>query len=262
MSLNRLLPIEAGHNFRELGGYQTTDGRQVQWHRLIRAGALGQLSEADLALLAQLNVTADIDFRSPTELEAAADRVPHTATYHHEPVFDTDRTESSKTNAELEPLLVADPDSGARHMEVTYQEMVTEPTSKTAYQHFFAHLLATPSDGAVLFHCTAGKDQTGVGAFLLLSALGVDTKTIEQDYLLTNQVNEAFVNELLQRFASAGKNETYVHNFRSLATVSPRYLNATKQAIATHYGTVNDFLTTGLGLSAGNLADLKQLYLV
>ena len=86
MSLNRLLPIEAGHNFRELGGYQTTDGRQVQWHRLIRAGALGQLSEADLALLAQLNVTADIDFRSPTELEAAADRVPHTATYHHEPV--------------------------------------------------------------------------------------------------------------------------------------------------------------------------------
>lgn len=159
MSLNRLLPIEAGHNFRELGGYQTTDGRQVQWHRLIRAGALGQLSEADLALLAQLNVTADIDFRSPTELEAAADRVPHTATYHHEPVFDTDRTESSKTNAELEPLLVADPDSGARHMEVTYQEMVTEPTSKTAYQHFFAHLLATPSDGAVLFHCTAGKDR-------------------------------------------------------------------------------------------------------
>jgi protein-tyrosine phosphatase len=52
VSLNRLLPIEAGHNFRELGGYQTTDGRQVQWHRLIRAGALGQLSEADLALLA------------------------------------------------------------------------------------------------------------------------------------------------------------------------------------------------------------------
>ena len=74
MSLNRLLPIKAGHNFRELGGYQTTDGRQVQWHRLIRAGALGQLSEADLALLAQLNVTADIDFRSPTELEAAPTR--------------------------------------------------------------------------------------------------------------------------------------------------------------------------------------------
>lgn len=103
-------------------------------------------------------MTADIDFRSPTELEAAANRVPHTATYHHEPVFDTDRTESSKTNAELEPLLVADPDSGARHMEVTYQEMVTEPTSKTAYQHFFGPLATGRSS------FTAPPVRTGPGS--------------------------------------------------------------------------------------------------
>ena len=68
-------------------------------------------------------MTADIDFRSPTELEAAADRVPHTATYHHEPVFDTDRTESSKTNAELEPLLAV----SYTHLDVYKRQMYYAP---------------------------------------------------------------------------------------------------------------------------------------
>nr|WP_275689526.1 tyrosine-protein phosphatase [Limosilactobacillus gastricus] len=64
----RLLSINDGENFRDLGGYQTTDGRTVKWRKLIRSGALGRLSANDLTYLQQFNLTHDIDLRSPAKL--------------------------------------------------------------------------------------------------------------------------------------------------------------------------------------------------
>ncbi len=76
MTGQRLLDIQDGHNFRDLGGYETKDGRHVKWHRLIRSGSLAHLNEHDLSTLAAIPVTIDIDLRAPEEVKQAPDKLP------------------------------------------------------------------------------------------------------------------------------------------------------------------------------------------
>lgn len=73
---NRLLDINSGHNFRDLGGYRTTDGRTIKWRQLLRTGSLANLSDDDLTTLAKIPVTQDIDLRGQAEVRQMPDRVP------------------------------------------------------------------------------------------------------------------------------------------------------------------------------------------
>lgn len=152
---NRLLDINSGHNFRDLGGYQTVDGRTVKWRQLLRTGSLAELNNADLTTLASIPVTQDIDLRGQAEVRQMPDRVPQTATYYHLPVFDEDETDASHSNEEIAKRMQEE-GNGYRRMLKVYSRMVTIPSAKRAFQQLFARLLANQS-GATLFHCTAGK---------------------------------------------------------------------------------------------------------
>lgn len=257
----RILSITSGENFRDLGGYRTTDGRQLKWRKLIRSGALGNLDNTDQATLAALNLKYDIDFRSPAEVEQLPDHVPSTAKFHHEPVFGTDLTEASKTTADLDQEMMTMPNRGASHMQEVYRQMTHLNSSLVAYRNFFNYLLSTPEDGALLFHCQAGKDRTGFGAYLVLSALGVDFQTIQQDYLLTNTTTIDWVTNKLAELRAAGHSETFVNNYAQLAGVDASYLHAATSAINEQYGSVHHFLTDALQLSEHDLRDLQTLYL-
>lgn len=90
--MKRLLNIEDGYNFRELGGYSTQDGRRIKFNRLIRSGSLTRLNEHDQFVPAAIPVKNDLDLRSNPEVAAAPDRVPTGATYRHLPVFAVDET--------------------------------------------------------------------------------------------------------------------------------------------------------------------------
>ncbi len=257
----RLLSINDGENFRDLGGYQTTDGRTVKWRKLIRSGALGRLSANDLTYLQQFNLTHDIDLRSPREVDSLPDRIPEGTHFHHEPVFGTDLTEASKRTSELEPVMNIKPNTGSKHMREVYRLMTELDSATKAYRNFFTYLLETPEDGAVIFHCQAGKDRTGIGAYLVLSALGVDQKTIEQDYLLTNQTTKQWIDDRLNELKDQGATQTFIDNYAQLAGVSLDYLNSAIQEINTNYGSTQRFLRDALQLSATDLKDLRTLYL-
>ena len=76
-SLARSIPLEGQPNFRDLGGYQTADGRTVKWRQLFRSGELGKLSDADVAKLADLELGTLVNFLLPEEIEKhGADRLP------------------------------------------------------------------------------------------------------------------------------------------------------------------------------------------
>ena len=117
MTQQRLLPIKHGYNFRDLGGYQTSDGHTVKWHRLIRSGALNNLDEQDQEALVAIPVTVDIDLRSKPEITAAPDRVPRTAKYYHLPVFSIDVTNASRSDEEVAREM-QEVGNGYRHMQL------------------------------------------------------------------------------------------------------------------------------------------------
>lgn len=259
MANQRLLPIKNGYNFRDLGGYPTTDGHTTKWQKIIRTGSLARLDAQDLQTLTAIPVTIDVDLRAPDEVTKDPDQVPTSATYYHLPVFAADETDASHSDEEIAAQM-QQAGNGYRHMLDVYQRMATIDSAKHAYQQLF-HLLLNNRKGALLFHCTAGKDRTGMASYLILSALGVKEDVIMEDYLLTNKVTQDFRNQWLQEMRNNGASEELVTNRAALASVAPDYLNTAISNIKENYGNVNNYLTQHLEINASDIKKLRELYL-
>ncbi|WP_390405967.1 tyrosine-protein phosphatase [Lacticaseibacillus jixiensis] len=258
-----LLNIHHGFNFRDLGGYQTKAGTRLRMHKVIRSARLNALSQRDLAYLAEYGVHYDVDFRSPKERADAPDRLPANASYHFDPVFPVDETKASANAEELrKQQLAQDPLGGFRNMVNTYTDLVTMPSAQKAYREFFDLLLANSApDSALLFHCTAGKDRTGMGAVFLLTALGVDPVTIRQDYLASNRYLVEETERMIKVVRAAGGSPALIASTRSLGGVANEYLDAALMNIDLRYGSLDHYLTTALDLTAAQRRDLRSIYL-
>lgn len=259
---NQLLGVTSGRNFRELGGYETLSGKRIKFHKLLRTGHLADLSEADQAFLADYGVKYIVDFRSSEEVTRQPDRVPEGATYEFDPVFSEDLTNSSKSIDRLDELSQNDAQFGFDHMLIAYEDMISSESARNAYRKLFATMLANSAENeALIFHCTAGKDRTGFGALLALTALGVPLATIREDYLLTRITTKDFVEHLIEKERQAGKNENTLKSIYDIQTVYPEYLDHAIKVINDSYGSVNDYLREIMHLSSGDLMDLRRIYL-
>lgn len=256
------LNIANGFNFRDLGGYSTLDGHKIASHRVIRSASLDRLSPADLSYLSDYGVSAVVDFRSTAEKDASPDLLPADATYHFEPVFSTDETLTSQAPESLAQHFSADPHQGFNHMKQTYADLVRTDTAQTAYRHFFDVLLdATDTANAVLFHCTVGKDRTGMGAVYLLSVLGVDAATIRSDYLATNHFMELPRRYILDKVVAGGGNAALQQNLTDLLSATDAYLDSALTTIDTDFGGMQYYLHAQLGLDDDQQGQLRAMYL-
>ena len=257
-----VLDIKNGLNFRDLGGYKTKSGQLVKPQKVIRSAKLSELSDQDLQYLSDYGLIADVDFRSPEEQAAEPDRYPEHATYHFVPVFPTDETKSSEQADALQKSFSRDPHAGFENMVKTYADIVKMPSAQKAYRQFFDILLSNDDEnGAVLFHCTAGKDRTGMGAVYLLSALGVDGHTIRQDYLATNDLIQPMVEKNLAAARKHGATDALLANIQDLGTVSGAFLDSALATIDAEYGSMRDYLQDELKLTPAEKRDLRELYL-
>ena len=257
-----VLNIKNGLNFRDLGGYKTKSGQVIKSRKIIRSARLSELSDDDLQYLADYGLTTDVDFRSPEEQAAEPDRYPENTTYHFVPVFPTDETKSSEQADALQKRFSRDPHAGFENMVKTYADIVKMPSAQKAYRQFFDILLShQENDGAVLFHCTAGKDRTGMGAVYLLSALGVDGHTIRQDYLATNDLIQPMVEKNLAAARKRGATDALLANIRDLGTVSGAFLDSALATIDAEYGNMHNYLKEALQLTDAEKRDLRELYL-
>lgn len=260
--VSRILPIKNGYNFRELGGYQTLDGRSIKPHRLFRTGNLANLSKRELVLLESYHITYVVDFRSPMERKKAPDKKITTASYESLPIFKEDATQSTASEAELYERYTNNPLGGQQQIRQVYREMVQDPYSIGMYRQFFERLLteADPQQ-AVLFHCTGGKDRTGMAAYYLLNALGVPEDVIQYDYLLSNTASRehvaARIKTLRQKDASSG----FLKSMHALMSVDQSYLNAAERIINEDYGSTQAYLQQALGLTTQDIEHLKAVYL-
>lgn len=258
----QLIGITSGRNFRELGGYKTLSGKKIKMHKLLRTGHLADLSEYDQKFLIDYGVKYDVDFRSEDEVTHQPDRVPKEAEYIFNPVFSEDLTNSSKSITDLEKQSAEDADFGFNHMLYAYEDMIRSTSAQQAYRKFFDVLLKNKNDNeAVLFHCTAGKDRTGFGALLILTALGVPLRAIKQDYILTNVTTKDFVDNMIKHEKEQGKNDNTLQSIRDIQSVHPEYIDHAIKLMNDEYGSVNNYLREVMKLSSSDIMALRNIYL-
>lgn len=184
------LAVKRAENMRELGGYQTKDGRTVARQKLVRSATINLLTDEDKVYLADYGIRKVVDFRSPTEREEQPDQPIPTAENIALPIFPVKEKAVSASPYEVMMKMQQGYSAHDQMLEV-YRNFVTMPHIHKQYNQFFEILLKNEkADESVLFHCTAGKDRTGFGAAMMLSALGVDQETIFADYLKTNRFLE------------------------------------------------------------------------
>lgn len=171
---DRLISLHAVHNFRDLGGYPTEDGRVTRWRTMYRADGLQRLVGDDLEAVRTLGLRTVVDLRTTGELEERG-RFPeaeHPVDFHHLSVMD-----STWMNSDPPTF-----DTDVEFLHWAYSSMLSTGTESLASA---IRVLAAPGALPGVFHCAAGKDRTGVLAMLLLGSVGVPHDYITADYALT-----------------------------------------------------------------------------
>jgi protein-tyrosine phosphatase len=254
-SPQRLLPLEGGRNFRDLGGYQTADGRSVKWNTLFRSGSMHGLTAADFAYLESRSIRTVCDFRDTRE--RAAEPV-HWLGATPPKVFSDDY------NLDMASFLPPGAPAGWTALQVealmtaSYPHMLEQFNGQ--YRRMFGELLAHRVPLA--FNCSAGKDRTGIAAALLLTALGVPRETVIADYLLTNQyLDPAKLVSGSSRGPANPMAQLPPEIMKPLLAADRRYIEAAFHVIDTHPGGAKGYLHDALGLSTDDLTRLRALYL-
>jgi protein-tyrosine phosphatase len=183
--------LGGARNFRDLGGYQTADGRLVRRAHVYRSDALAELTDADLVTLSDLGVRTIYDLRRDEECEHSPGRLSCV------------RLElPSRRVSDTDPATLQSAADGERWLLEDYLGMLAN--AGPVFSRLFS-ALAAPGSGPAVFHCTAGKDRTGLTAALLLTALGVERSVILDDYELTNRFKPArIVPDVVDLFVGEG----------------------------------------------------------
>ena len=247
-------------NFRELGGYKTKDGRTVKKGMLYRSAALGSMNERELAALRKMGIRSILDFRSRLEEAAFPDPPVEGATnYHVSAMRDNDGNDVDYSPSAILLAAVKEPGfnkvaSLARH---AYSFIAFD---SEAYQKMFELLLNEKAP--LLFHCTQGKDRTGAAAILILLALGVDEKTILDDYTLTNKYRRALIDQAMNRHRFLTKISRNMHTFMLIHEgVDRSFGEAVITSIKERYPDYETFFRKEYAMSAEDLEKLRDLYL-
>lgn len=254
----RKLPFDNMHNFRDLGGYQTSDGRQVKWGWVYRCDKLSSLSDEDQNFIVRLGIKQVSDFRSDEERYESPHKLPATGdiTVNILPIT-VEAAQIERITARLQEEN-ATADDMAHLLVEANREMVERFTP--VYREWLQSLLKESSYPQA-FHCTAGKDRTGFGAAILLSILGVPYRTILQDYLATNAYTAARVDAIMHYVNEKTMHQVNKDVIRTLFTVQEQYLGEAFKAIDEEYGDLERYIETGLGVSESDRAHLQTLLL-
>ncbi len=260
-NIDRFIPFPDIANFRDIGGYSTSEGAKVAMGLIYRSGHLADITPETGDKLAQMNVQHVVDFRSDHEKEWAPLKTVETWSpdYHAVPI-------GGNAAAWIKSML-DEMGSSKRPGDPLFAEFIKAfqniPTLNVGGIKGLFDVLRTRTQGAVLFHCTAGKDRTGVTGALILKTLGVHRDDIYQNFMDTNRaVNlEKKSVEIAEKVGKRLGMTVNPKDILPLVGVAPEFLDATFAIIDEKYGCFENYQRDGLGLDVKAIDHLRKTYL-
>lgn len=256
--------ITSVHNARQLGGY-VIGNKRVKQDLLLRSARLSGLSAEDSALLAdRYKVQRIYDFRSEKEILAAPDVIPGDASHRSLSLaFSKEEKAGSfdvKTGDEREIvkmlLMYAEHPAVQAMCTNMYDVILLEEASQEVYRQFFADLVTLdPAQGAVLWHCTQGKDRAGCASALLLAALGAERDLIVADFTLSKHYYDPHIAQI------EATTEAQKMALTTLISANPTVFEATLDKVEARYGSLRGYLTECLGVTPEMMETLREKYL-
>lgn len=260
----RLLPLEGGRNFRDLGGYETEDGQTVKWGRVFRSGVMNGLTEGDYEYLSDLGITTVCDFREADEREReptewGAGEIEY-MTFAPPP----------EENEEDNPMFAAfskpdaTPDDVRAAMAAGYSGILE--AEDEGYTAMFDQLAA--GSIPLAFNCSAGKDRAGTAAALLLTALGVPKETVVKDYSLSQEYVDYMAEFLSPEAQEDGKDGPYSFLYSlppemvaPLMESNPMYIESTFAAMEEKHGSALDYIKTEFDVTDEEITQIRAALL-
>ena len=260
-------------NLRDLGGYEVEGGFRVKTGKLIRSAHLADATDADIAYLESLPTSLVVDFRTEVDLKGKANRVVPGAKYVNLPVDASGNAAANASEEEIKKvtgrkkfevkkviMFAAFNDKAKAIAREMYPTLLFDPDCQRQFAKFFRLVLDT-ADGAILYHCTQGKDRTGIASALLLAALGASRDTIVADFDATNKVYEKDVRKYSRRVRFWGGKEEEIAVVKAfLGANTENFINAL-DAIDLQYGTIESYLKGPMNLTDEDLRILRERYL-
>ena len=246
----RRLPLDGTFNFRDLGGYATSDGRRVKWGKVFRSDHLSRLTDRDIAFLQEMKIKCVCDFRTSAEAHKRPDRFPGDGPgeHLHLPI----------DNLKFDPTTLFEKLKGGDTSWLTREFLIDGyisniDTFATVWGEVFRRLAAA-AQLPLIFHCTGGKDRAGTCAALILLALGVPEDTVIYDHGLSNIFIADVLDKIYAQFESYGIERGKIEPY---FTAPPFCIEALLAHLREKYGSAIDYLKSEAGVTEMMLKTMK-----
>ena len=230
---DRHIKLEGEDNMRDMGGFETTDGRRVSKGKLFRSGQLHELTDADVEILANLGIEHVVDLRSDSELQRYPSRLPEGVSSHHLNLSHEDI--SPEAQQRTMGRVVSGEQSGRDLLHGAYMEI-----DEGKVQSWTAFFDVLETGDTTLWHCAGGRDRAGVTAALVLVALGVDKQTAIEDHVASNiylnEMNEVMRGQVREQYGEEG-----VANIDEVLTLAPWMMQGFFDTVDERYGSMDAF---------------------
>ena len=247
----RRLPLEGTVNFRDLGGYETIDGRRVKWGRVFRSDHLSRLTNDDIAFLQWIKIQCVCDFRTSAEAHKRPDRFPGDGPgeHLHLPI----------DNLKFDPTTLFEKlkrgDTSWLTREFLIEGYILNVDSFAAVWGEVFRRLANPTHLPLVFHCTGGKDRAGTCAALILLALGVPEDTVKFDHGLSNIYIADVLDKIYAQFDAYGLEREKIAPY---FTAPPYCIEALLAHLHKKYGSPIDYLKSKAGVTEEMLGRIRE----
>lgn len=256
MAHDRIVKLDGPLNFRDVGGYRSANGQTVKWNKIYRSDSLSTLTAKDQVKLSKLAITIDCDLRSRYEKHSSPDMAWPNVHLIDLPVY-SDNIEDTQSGHRVFRFLHHIPDMRDNFIGRIYQQTLLSDHSRKMFAKIFTELLELPENEALVYHCSAGKDRTGMVSALILMALDVDDDTIARDYLLTNKLYDFAVSRQLP----SNDEITQMVSKMNVTKGEGIAIRGITETIRGGWGDFPTFFKKELGFSDADLAQFRQMYL-
>lgn len=248
-------------NFRDLGGMAAAGGKVSAPRRLLRSGDLSNVTEADIKRLKEeYSLSKIADLRTKNERLTSPDcEIPDTRYFTMD--FFPEEAEDKSTGSREQLKQMQSAEQIHKKMEELYASFITDINVRKQLYQFLQMLLETES-GAILFHCYAGKDRTGITAAVILTVLGVTKEDIMKDYLVTNILRKNVNQVIIDSMIEAGQPQAVQEAVRAALSVEQVYLEKSYETAEREYGSFEKYISEGIGLEEEKWERLREMYLI